>query len=244
MEPVFMGEWPNPYYMPKGIACHPTYGTDKMLVANKYSVHALQLQEGGGQFQNVLTKCLTENVGFRARGFDGLSLKCSNERCWVLLFSRNGMDALRCPLDTLGGTLENSSRLLVHGGQWRALSSGFQDIVWGVSDRALVQFQSLKATPTEFVPRHEVPLSAARKVAQLHSISQNAVLALESSGRLHAWFVGSGVSTWQLPSGTWAGVCMAGDSLYFVGSVLGGSPAVWRAASPTKLNPGEMRIHI
>lgn len=233
LELVHKGEWPHPLFSPIGIACHPGYGSDNVLVAGKYSVHELHLGVESGRVQPALRQCLGKDVDFHAGGIETISIHCTQKECKTLL-SGSGADVLQC---TMQGKEDDVSRLTIHGDQLRGLSVGFQDTFWAIGEEGLIQFQPLENAEREFVPQSEIPF-VGKKVNQLHALSNHTVLGLERQGIVHAFPLRGGpIRSWHLSrGGDWTDVCATDNALYFLGSRSTGTRGVWRVNLPSELN--------
>ncbi len=106
-EVAFAGEWPHPFFAPRGVACHPALGTSA-LVAETYGVHRLRhglLAEA--HLQPDLIACLSQAPDFHASGINGISIDCPEDsidssKCVAVLLSSSGQAALRCSLEGQG----------------------------------------------------------------------------------------------------------------------------------------------
>jgi len=190
---VYQGDWPHPFFSPRGLACHPGAGSDTLLIAEKYSVHELHLGNTAkaSTLRPALAQCLADAPDFQASGIQSVSLECARDRqgkCTAVLFGAAGQGALRCnfareleesrsllsldieaEVEVTASAAIDSQRITVHGRhKWRALAAGSSESFWALADGTLVQMRHRGDASTSAVPNNARPLSAtAELVPQL-----------------------------------------------------------------------------
>lgn len=189
---VYEGEWPHAFFSPRGLACHPGAGSDKLLIAEKYSLYELDLGSTAqvSTLRPALSECLAAAPDFHAAGIQGVSLECSPDRkrqCTAVLFGAAGQGALRCRLakqpedsralssidvaevELTASASLGSQRITVHGTRkWQALAAGSSESFWALTDGALVQMRPRGDSSTGAFSEQSRPLtSTAELVPQL-----------------------------------------------------------------------------
>lgn len=255
--------WPHPHFKPQAITCQAHEdGNLRLLLAERHAIHSLTLSGGHStvygsepSWQPVAEQCLLQAPDFLAEGVRGMTLRCHDSECFLVLLGLHGRRMLSCPL---GVSSSNSTLSELLGGPWKVIaevsgsdvqrSEGSFWTMRGQGD-ALVQLgsqlqkaaglpQDHKAS-TALMPLLEVPVRASSEVTDLVTVGSSA-LALQRDGTLLIHDLsGSYAETFrlQLPAdhgARWLGLCPAGGrEMLLVGSVHHGNElAVWRMSLP------------
>lgn len=255
--------WPHPHFKPQAITCQAHDDGDlRLLVAERHAIHSLTVPGGhsmvyGSQpsWQPVAEQCLLQAPDFLAEGVRGMTLRCRDSECFLVLLGLHGRSMLSCPL---GLSSSNSTLSELLGGPWKVIAdvSGSdvqrsEGSFWTMPGQGNVlvqlgsQLQKAAGLPQDhkasaaLMPLLEVPVRASSEVTDLVTLGSSA-LSLQRDGTLLIHDLsGSYAETFrqQLPAdhgARWLGLCpVRGREMLLVGSVHHGSElAVWRMSLP------------
>merc|ERR1712106_138891 len=145
-ELVFSGPWPHPFFRPEALACHPA-ASSRILIAERYAIHALHLTEDPLQLRSVLEECLSAVPALQGQGLVGITFDClegAQSKCNAVLLGADGHSAVRCGLRDHEFASPSVQRLALQGGHWRALiAAGNNSSLWTLGNDGLTKFSPL-----------------------------------------------------------------------------------------------------